>query len=578
MARQKTAMISLPPKTASEEFLAFRISRNMQLPRLPIVQAILENTMMHFPLTSLVVLLIAAGALAQSTRPATLPATAPTTAMSMDDRLVLARPWIDRAVQESAAVDDPQQRVMLLGGLAALWAKAGDIAQFENAIADIKAVETQKGIGHNASAMYLYGGVNELIPALIRGGKKEQARRLIDELDDSEQYHLGALTRLAGALAEAGDDTAANLMVADVPAKDADAILYSVAQGQARRRDEKAVMATAGKIKNTSMTSGILFPLVMAYCDANDFAAATRVAGQVQETNRASAYSVVVNAQLKAGRFADARRTIDLVTAPDQHDRLFLSLAFQQSLAGDLEGMNATVREMSGQSQELGGVNLLARELIKRGDEAGARQLAEAIKDPKVRQRALDTLPQHLVMASAEAGDPRRAEAHLQKMPEKDRNFTLCLNVATAMRKAKDREGYQRMTKLAQAEADANKNESRRGAWYRQMAYDMALGGDAEGAVKLARLLDKPAERDGALAGVLNGCAQAGNLAEAWPLLKEMGSGNERIAAVYKVARYAVAKNQITDLSKQVDALPPVDRCHACLAIAESYVQPVVLP
>ena len=235
------------------------------------------------------------------------------------------------------------------------------------------------------------------------------------------------------------------------------------------------------------------------------------------------------------------------------------------------------MKDMAGQAQEVPGAIVLARELVKRGDEAGAQKMAEAIADPKVRQRVLDTMPQILVQASAEAGDVKRAEKHLMAMPEEKRSFTFYVDIATAMRKAGDRDGFHRMLQGARAQADLKKNASFRATAHRQLAYHAALAGDVQGALAFARRLEDPKERDGAINGAVNGCVQSRNVPAAWSLLPEIGPGQERTSAVVTTARYAVACNQVADLVQRIDALPPQDRARACLGVIESYVEPMVL-
>jgi hypothetical protein len=54
------------------------------------------------------------------------------------DAETCAAPWLRRAAREAAGIGDTNAKLMLLGGIANQWAKAGNAAEFRAAIAALE--------------------------------------------------------------------------------------------------------------------------------------------------------------------------------------------------------------------------------------------------------------------------------------------------------------------------------------------------------------------------------------------------------------------------------------------------------
>ena len=338
------------------------------------------------------------------------------------------------------------------------------------------------------------------------------------------------------------------------------------------RVGKAAEVAEALKAVKPLLRNTVYLCLVTAQMKVGDMEAAKKTIGSLPEDFQSTAWSMVVSRQLQNSDFKGAKQSLAMVKELARADRLYLDVCFAQLQAGDLGGAAATAQEMAGQSQELPAYNLVAGAMIKKGDEAAARALRRKIS-PALRGRAERELPQILVLAAAEAGDGKRAAGHLAELPVKERNYSHYLAVAVAQRKSRDDAGYRQNIKLAKAAADAPQQQGYRAGCYRQLAYRMALDNDVDEAVKLAQQLPHEKEQSQALAGVVNGCVQAGLLERGWAAVKLIPVGSERAGAAAAAAYHSVRKGETARLGEWIDALPGShERAQACLSAGEAYI------
>jgi len=507
---------------------------------------------------------IGAGGTTGVTRVATTTPSASSAAVSSDAE-TCAGPWLRRAAREAAGIGDTsEKKLWLLGGIANQWAAAGNVAEFRAAIAALEQAERAAGQTNlNITAMFRYSGTQDLIRQLVRQGRVDEARDLCglvrgEPFRGGTSYETGLKQVLAQTLAEAGKLSEAQAIAGNLTGEAAASVAYAIAMGLAKT----GKTVEAAKSVNPALRNSIYMALVRTQTAQGDVAGAKRTIQDLPAEAQEEAWNAVFAQQLRQQDVRGAKESLAAIKSPAKRQLHYLDLCFAQIQKGDLAGAQATALEMVGQSQELGAFNLVAIEMIKRGDETGAVAFREKIS-PKLRDRAAKDYRYYLVKAAAEAGDAQRAVRHLEELPAAERNYTLYLSVATALHQAQDVAGARQYFQLAKAEAGDR--------LHRSLAFQMAQAGAVDEVVQLARGLTNAQAQAEALAGAVNGCVQAGSLERAWAVIGLMPGDSQRVAAAATAAGLAMRKGRQAELSAWIDALPGAwEKAQACLAAAQS--------
>ena len=195
-----------------------------------------------------------------------------------------------------------------------------------------------------------------------------------------KEQRPGGMSRLAGALTEAGDVPAALEVAADPGVYDRNEVLSWIAMAQAKSGDVSAALRTIADVKNDDAVSDALRSISSAQAKAGDVPSALQTAARIGSTlEKSIAMYDIAAAQAKTGDVQTAIRTALSIEDKDSRAFAIHEIAAAQVLAGDVAGARQTIYSIKDGHVQSVGLAGMALAQAQTGDMVGVHDTVEKI-------------------------------------------------------------------------------------------------------------------------------------------------------------------------------------------------------
>ena len=251
----------------------------------------------------------------------------------------LASKTLARTIEATKAIPEPQSD-RPRASIAIAHAEAGD---FASALAEARSIKTVE------SRIFALNGVGA---ALQRAGRTDDAA-------SSFEQAIGDAQSLAGA-------------------KQINQLVL-IARSQASVGSPNATVTYDLALKTAKAQNSILFPTVIASLRANsgEIVEALRDALSIEESDKSIALAAIVNAQLKAGRIADASELASGIDYDEERLHALVAVAVAQARTGKVKEATDSIM----QAQSVAASIRPERRAVARAEIAGAQAAAGLAMD-----------------------------------------------------------------------------------------------------------------------------------------------------------------------------------------------------